>query len=337
MKRKYIILAMAFGIALILSACRNEGENTEYPLYDPIFEEEQAAAKSSCEQRAVLLEQSGISEYGWQAAAGFLSQMTSIFTGMPQSETHVNIDREWVWVEGTGRFILGWDFENGQLITTYEIPEIYYALTEHGIRGVYDRQGNRIYDAPWLRAYREGQRPVYFYAMHFNLFNFDDNGIPVIFVFFGYLFDGITTGPRGSYSIFRYIDGEYRELKWRNHEEPSWPWTSSWTVTPWHRLFMDESGRIITLFTDIVNGTFFGYEHLVLTNSCATLYPVSFINPDDMDSRAAWREHHWEPHAEFGYVEVIPTTIFGTETPIMPLLPLQDLGAELYVYLQSSR
>ena len=352
MAKTFLIITTIFALFL-LTACAS-GVQAETPAnlsnssIGQIIESEQQnnlsveqedilISMNSAEGRAILLEQSGISEYGLQVATDFLIGFTSIFTGVVQAETYKNDD----WIStgiGTGRFILGWDSENQKVITTYEVPEIYYALSERGIRGVYDKYGNQINDAIWLQAFHGEQRSSYFYASHFTLYNFDNGGIPVIFIFFRPIFDGMDTAPTGSYTIFIYVDGEYQELEWRNHEEPSWPWTSSWVIGRGHQLFFDDEGRIVTFSNDIAHGTFSGYEHLVLTNQYATLYPIVIRGYDD---GAAWQTHHWylwdDREDSWGMADSWlnhSPTIFGTGISIVPIYPLIDLGTELYSYLK---
>jgi len=279
-------------------------------------------APPSPERIAVLLEASGISQYGWQAAADFLGGMISIFTGITEAET----DRDNDWQE-TGRFILGHDLSRSRLITTHEVPEIYHVLSPRGVRGVYDRYGNRIYDAPWLDAFYAGGINVYFYASHFRLFDFDNTGIPDIFIFFSYLFCGIDTAPFGSYSVFRYVNGEYRALEQQFQDSDSWPRGSSWAITPWHYFFIDETGRMIVMLSDdVAHGSFTGYELVTITDDHLAVYPLVVMGYDD--DWAAWEVHMYELNSP---------TIFGTDIRLTPLYSFDELAIELSVYLRYHR
>ena len=275
-------------------------------------------APPSSEEIAALLYESGISEYGWQAAADFLSGMTSIFTGLVQAETDWNND----WEE-TGRFLLGVDLSTLRSITTYEVPEIYYVLDEQGVKGVYDRHGNELQDSLWLRT---GGGEWYFYVSHFRLFDFDGTGIPDIFVFFHPIFNGWDTGPTGEYIVFRYVDGEYRKLEQQlNDDEITWPWTSSLRITCCHLFFQDETGRIISLFSDETQGSFFGYEQLIITDDYFMLNPITVMETGEWE---AWHEHIYELNSP---------TIFGTDIRLTPLHSFRDLETALFAYLQYKR
>jgi hypothetical protein len=70
-----------------------------------------------------------ISEYGWQAAADFLSGFTSIFTGVDRTDTTWDNDRP---------------------------PEIYFARADTGEFAFFDRHGNKNTDAPWV-SFGSGQ------------------------------------------------------------------------------------------------------------------------------------------------------------------------------------
>ena len=284
-------------------------------------------APPSPDRIATLLEESGISEYGWEIAANFLSEMTSIFTGVIEAET--DWDNEW---EETGRFLLGYDLSKGRSTTTYEVPEIYYVLYEWGIRGVYDRQGDKILEAPWLIIHYS----FYSYISHFRLFDFHNTGIPDIFVLYWPIFDGRNTGIRDWYTIFRYVDGEYRKLEWRYYEASveqftsSWSEPSSWEVTRFHNFFTDEMGRIITLYDDNKSGSFTGYEQFIITDEYVMLYPIAVMERGE-ENRELWQA--WYDHM----FELNSPTIFGTDIQLTPLHSFRDLEIGLFEYLQYKR
>ena len=276
-------------------------------------------APSSPERIAVSLEKTGISEYGWQVAANFLSEMTSIFTGVIEAEA--GRDNDW---EETGRFILGYDLSTGRFITTSEVPEIYYVLYEWGIRGVYDRQRNVIQDVVWAW---EWSGVIRAYAWSFKLIDFDSTGIPEILISFWPIFDGIDTGGMSWYEIFRYVDGEYRKLEQRfpGGVSVAYQGISPWPLSPGHDFFIDETGRIVTLFHDVKDGNFTGYQQLVITDDYFVLYPLAIKENDDWD---AW----WEHIRELG-----SPTIFGTDIQLAPFYLFDDLISDLFRYLQYKR
>jgi len=252
------------------------------------------------------------SETDHQVAIEFLSQMTTIFTGVPREEKD--------WIDGelvpTGQFILGWDAETQQLLTTEEVPEIYFAAICMG--AFVDRDGNQILDAPWMYVLRTGDWASLHYAGHFRLFDFDDSGMPVIFVHFNQTFDG---GYAGFYRIFRYVDGEYRMLEMKafeNGEETPHPWIGSS-----HLLFRDNNDRIITFIDSDYHGIQ-KYENLILTDEHAELHLITAMDWEDWD---AWQQHHWRDWTHdipYGWMYHNPT-IFGTDIPLTLVEPLHEL------------
>jgi len=101
-----------------------------------------------------------------------------------------------------GQFSLGWQEVNGQWqeITTYEVPDIYFNMDTWGY---YDNNGNRFADdIPWLTRGR--------HAVSFQLFDFDNNGIPYILI-------TSSTGDFDWYdfwpmTLYRFVDGEFRRV-----------------------------------------------------------------------------------------------------------------------------
>ena len=276
-----------------------------------------------------------ISEHGWQAAADFLSPFTSLFTGVGRMETVWDAERH-VDVP-TGRFLMGWDNVHHQPIFADETPEFYFGHTDTGTPTFFDRQGNRITEAPWAYIQRfEGFYTQYgeptvsyshHYANYFKLFDFDHDGIPEIFIHFQQTFEGCYGG---FYRIFSYVDGEYKMLDmvaFLDGEPQAWVFFGSV-----HELFTDADGRIIT-FVD--NGLFTGeYTQLVLTESRAEFHHLA-----DAHNWDAWQAHHWqvwEGTLIDSWLFHNPT-LFGTDIAITPLLPFEDVGAELYAYLQQHR
>ncbi|MCL2841592.1 MAG: hypothetical protein FWE05_12570 [Defluviitaleaceae bacterium] len=260
----------------------------------------------------VALSQVQENETYHQGIIEFLSGMTTIFTGVPREEND--------WVDEmsvpTGRFLLGWDSETGQPVTTYEVPEIYFSNICMG--GFFDRQGNQILEAPWMYVRRVDDWVSLYYASDFKLFDFNDNGIPDIFVHFNQTFDG---GYAGFYRIFRYVDGEYRMLTMTSLEN------GVATPHPWigrsHMLFRDSDGRIIT-FIDSMYHSISRYEHLVMTDEYAELHLVAEMHWETWED---WETHHWMDWSDripSGWFQNNPT-IFGTDISLTIVEPLHEL------------
>jgi len=296
------------------------------------------------ELRSKLLEESGISEYGWRVAADFLSEFDSILYGVYWAHTpHTPRDAD-------GNIIMSfsrWYNISQQFVHTYEWPKIVFlnaSQEEHG--GFFDNNGDRIYEALWAYIQRfeydwrdEPTTASYshHYASYFSLFDFDNTGIPDIIIHFSQTFEGCYGG---FYRIFRYINGEYQMIEMSTYENgEQLEWTNFGMI---HQLFSDDSGRIITLFDSELGGCM-RYEHLVLVDNRVEFHVI----PDtgiDWDWHE-WRAHHWRiwRHTPYHGHQTIDCwtfhnpTIFRTNTPITPLHPFSDLGTEMLAYLRHTR
>jgi len=266
--------------------------------------------------RTVVAEPAQISDFGRQAAEDFLSEWTSIFTGVRFAETIWNDDNGSI--ASTGRFLVGWDSETRQSITTEIVPEIYFAPIESGDRhewGFFDNRHRRIYDATWLYT-----QTAYYFADHFKLFDFDNDGIPEIFIHFQRIWP--EGGHSGFYRIFKYIDGEYRMLEYKNYDDD---WLYS-RIGDFHELFFDENGRIIA-FANNEYTLEFMYSQLVFTDEHVELHPL--VNLHYSENLEAWRAHHWQiweqkPHGRErvdGWIYDNPT-MFGTDIRLIYIQPL---------------
>ena len=283
-------------------------------------------APSSTEHISKLLAETGISEYGWQVAADFLRDMTSIFTGIVQAEV-VWDDDVMDYIE-TGRFILGHDRSTHKWITTYDVPDLYYVLHRHGIRGIYNLQGERIHEAPWMCSWGSA------YAVWFDLFDFDNTGIPEIMITMMPIFDGVQTGPTSWEEVFRYVDGEYRRLELRTQRNQHGYYTSMWNIP--NNIFLDESGRFITLYSDSKSGTFFGFEELFITDDYVMLYPVFILCREEHDDEV-WRAWHDHVNNIFNPEVTNIATIFSTDIELYPLYSFRDLSLALFIYMYYER
>jgi len=132
------------------------------------------------EERLALLEESGISEYGWAVATEFLSQFTTIFFEKPIHYQDISEENPpniyWVSYKNENNIIVG-DF--------------------------FDRDGNKIENEPWLG--HSG------YAYEYSLHHLDNSGIPMIFVDKNVLWDNYHDIT--DYTAYRYADGSYREVR----------------------------------------------------------------------------------------------------------------------------
>jgi hypothetical protein len=260
-----------------------------------------------------------------QAAEELLSSMTTLF-GYAQEEV---ID-----ATPTGRFIVPWDYGQGQGTITNEPPEIYQSLTQTGELAFFDSHGNQIHEAPWLIGTS--------HARHFHLYDFDGNGIPTILVYFTWMSE---RGLQGNYQIYRYINGEYRRLPLKAFEN------GIETPDPWlnyaHDFLMDDTGRIIT-FINSERYWARRYEQLILTDEYAELHLITAFN---RNNREAWHEHHWQiltdPHELMrtwpegdwlidSWLNHNPA-IFGTNIPLTVIKPLDDLKNELTALILEAR
>jgi len=279
------------------------------PTLPPTSQDDDSDPPSTVE---LLLPQE-ISEYGFNTALDFLRTLTSLRTGVYRAMA------EWDGannaVVATGEFSR-WCMETGELLRKFETPEIYFSHYQDGVSGFFDQQNNLITDAPWMQHDN--------YAAYFSLFDFDGNGIPVIFVHFNQTFEG---GYGGFYRVFRYVDGAYRMLETRsftNGIETQWPWLSAI-----HRLLVDEDGRIITFALSDYHGIY-EYTHLILTDTCAEMHLVTAL--DDWEDWELWHEHHreeWDWTQQqaillYSWLDHNPT-IFGTDIAIRPIESFTEL------------
>ena len=278
-------------------------------------------------RRAGLLADSGISEYGFLAAANFLADFTTLF----EPVTWMSYDPG----DGIRRFTFGWDELNRTVIRSYRPLGIHLQHTEQGAIFI-DRAGNLISDAPWIyRRHWETYDPwintthegyELYFVNYFMLFDFDDTGIPDIVMHFHQTFEGCYGG---FYRIFRYFDGEYRMLDAVQYQPDgeNWGWVLFGSS---NSFFTDADGRIITFIDSALSGA--EYTHLILTDTHSELHTL----PIEFDWNA-WVEHHWQnwQKNQYGQMVLIDSwinhnpVIFGTNIAITPLLPFADLADEM--------
>jgi hypothetical protein len=133
----------------------------------------------------------------YQLVADFLGQnMTSLFTGVASSwgEWGENLrlirpgDRAW---------------DSVPLNSVDEVPYILWHSNgaQPESSGFFDRHGNRITEAPYINDV--------WIAMNFQLFDLDNDGILEILIHW----EQFVANGSYPFSLFRYIDGQYREMK----------------------------------------------------------------------------------------------------------------------------
>jgi len=279
-----------------------------------------------------------ISEYGRQAAENFLSQFTSIFTGIQMAE--YNLDNNYA---DTGRFWPQWPGRPGwqhleEHYVTYEMPPLFWRNSPHGITGVFDSNDNqRFEDELWLHVHRwanlasQTEHAIYWYAADFTLFDLDITGIPDIFILFRPIFDGWDTGPRAFYTIFRYVDGQYRQMTLIDADDPG-AWVR-WIMAT--ALFFDAYGRLILVHDD-EHDSYHTYVHLTFEGDYVKSRRIVSIEWREWDEWYAWREHHWHDWRETadGWTEFDSwmhhnPTIFGTDIALIPIRPHVELQNEI--------
>ncbi|MCL2376442.1 MAG: hypothetical protein FWC76_03495 [Defluviitaleaceae bacterium] len=321
MLKKWAVTVIISSVILFLAACGNESAN--YPQADDYALIYEAKEVEEDQDVKAYLEME-ISEHIRQAAEDFLSEFATIFTSVVRALTTWDEDEQIA--IPTGSFWPGWDNESREFITVDEPPGIYFLRTfGGGPEGFFDQAGNQIEGAPYLRIWHGED---WAYASSFKLFDFDNSGIPIIFIFFDSVFeDGFRF-----YEKAKYIDGEYRLLETRafiDGEETSPTWMR-WS----HNIFYDDTGRLITLHHSwgrhMVTSI---YEHLIITDNYAELH---LITQETWYNLNAWQENYWSQWGEtpygWGMIDswlLHNPTIFGTDIPLTPMQSLASLEDEI--------
>ena len=292
---------------------------------------EQVPPVHSPELLTSLREQAGISEYGLQVAANFLQNFDSIFEGV--------FREEFQWRDGeavvTGRYV-GRKTMTGQTIITYDLPKFTFRWTSSEEEtGFFDRNGNKIINAPWINIWEFDGWYDYNFADYFKLFNFGNNGIPDIVVHFQQTAE---TCYMGFSEIFRYIDGEFKRLEMVTYTIEGERFTGAGLGT-FHEFLLDTDGRVITFIDDgmVSIGT---YANIIFENGIAEFHKITTT---DFHDGEYWQEHHWSMlGATSGNPVTIDSWLFHTPTIIgtdinMTLHSLDDLNLALYAYIQHRR
>jgi hypothetical protein len=186
-----------------------------------------------------------------------------------------------------------------------ETPEIYFKyewneeLSQENL-GYYDRNGNRIESAPWLsKGSTEFPTMNYEYAVSFELWDFDQNGIPTIIIWFRpHPYNA--SCYMGYWQAFRFVDGEYQLVSVtcdRNlyHFDGSLSISDRWWVNRSGRAgyyFDDSENLIICLPTDRLSGPGGSYSRIEFNGNKAIFTAIAVYN------NTAWND---ESH-DFEYV-----------------------------------
>jgi len=238
--------------------------------------------------------QEAIENFLMQFPMMFANPYNGIFGGniLEGEQRFFGIPRQYGFELDDGRFNLGWDsasqqeiitnvrrfhigYEFGERIThtwenrtwesgsqypifTYDMPDIFFRQFEDWERtGFYDRDGNRIVDANWM--FWDS-----LYATGFSLWDFDRNGIPVIFVYYLGHYEGSGDGGTPT-SMFRFIDGEYRRVTRTNAQ---WGGAYSWSSGFTPQYYFDANGNLIINSSGVDS---FWYDQFVFDNENNTV------------------------------------------------------------------
>lgn len=167
----------------------------------------------------IVVSQVGISDYGRRVAEEFLMQFPTIFMD--------TVPITGFWIE-EGYFRLGWEE-----ILTREVPILYFNMDTGGY---YNRYGNRFaYDVPWLAGG--------LHAVRFQLFDFDNSGIPDILI-------SSSTGVFEWYGFFphtlyRYIDGAFRRIYGGDAHASEFDGDRRTSLFPYTYFYLDSEGNLV--------------------------------------------------------------------------------------------
>jgi len=366
---KYLKLVLAvtlIGMLMTLYACRSYTPNNIEA--DEIYEIESYYLYEEYEDEIEIYYYSGydegenISEYGLKVLSEFLMQFPTLFMNTSSSWVaefpseageirHFGIPR---WNENEQVFETGTitverpspdgsrTFLTSERIKTTETPPLFLrrTWTNDGLDGFYTANGERIEDAPWMWMHG------YLYATDFMLYDFDDNGIPSVKIYYWGHFEG--SGDGGSpFSLFRYVDGEFRRMYssmniYSGEGEPiTNPW---WSV--WPQYYIDDERNLILY-------SFIGFDVNIARYSFLN-FDGQKVNYGDIVSgqgdweRSVWGEggftfFYWNNHItgkseeELKEQHIGPAvgsrTIPTTDINIRPLRSMRNLHNEITKYI----
>jgi len=210
------------------------------------------------------------SKYGCQAAMKFLSQIPTLLL-----DSHIPITgRGESWERGfeleEGQFLSSqWVENEWQEYVTYEVPNLFFRRdrdsegnpTEN--HGFFDRYGNEIVDVPWILGD--------FYATSFRIWDFDNNGIPTITIYFSGNWYDMTAnrGIRGR--IFRYVNGEYQYFAGTSDTES---WRHS-THSSWSQFYFCNNGNLVRSDVGFGGAQVIWFDYVTFENDKTHFNPIS--------------------------------------------------------------
>ena len=237
---------------------------------------------------------------GHQVADDFVSGLTSIFTGMWTTDP-LGLSRG---------FHLSTGNNEDEDVFTLETPPIYYNFRTQGF---YDRNNYRITHAPWMQGDK--------YAFDFDLFYFNDSGIPDIFVYFNSINNsGISA------ILFRFVDGEYRIVNSQILFDEGY--TIWWPMDFGHEYFFDEYDNLImnSHSTDTI-----WYRQVEFSNLNAVLTTIAETTPIQNGDvlNLVWHNYITEeiniPATSREIDENAPRSIPGMDGALTRIYPLEEM------------
>ena len=217
-----------------------------------------------------------ISSFGRQVAEEFLSQFFTIFT-----DRSIPVAGWWGMEEG--QFISGYEIDgHWHEVITYETPDIYFRhdLESWENSGFFDRYGNRITNQPWMLWD--------LYATGFSLYNFDNNGIPDIMIYYWGNYFGSGDGGTPA-SLFRFIDGAYRRI---SYVSPWWDEGPRYNMAGEFRFYYDALGNFIKHLPPFVDLSGF-YYYATFNNTLMDLEIIASLDNywDGSNNHTFWTNH----------------------------------------------
>jgi len=365
---KFVLAVMLIGMLMILYACQSYTPNSIEA--DEAYEIESCYSYEEYKETANYYfyeeyedeieiyysdegydEEENISEYGLKVLKEFLMQFPTLFMdtsssfsgGLPHEVGEIRHFGIPLWNEdeqvfetgvtlierptfdGSGTFLFP------EWIKTSQTPPLFLrrTWTNDGLDGFYTANGERIKNVPWMLGI--------LYATDFELYDFDDNGIPSVIVhYWGHYYGSTDGGPPSS--LFRYVDGEFRRMYPEASELASWP---QWF--PWQGYYLDNEENLI--------GYFFGIVHAMPRYSFITFdgqeADLKMIVNGELDwGSYDWEEgfmsFYWHNHItgqseeesiEYRGGGIGRRTIPATDINIRPLRPMRNLHDEITKYI----
>ena len=270
-----------------------------------------------------------ISEYGYYVAMEFLSQIPTLFLDSPVPIT----GRSGSWERGfeleKGQFLDSrWVDNEWQEFITYEVPDLFFRRDRDSegnpteSHGFFDRHDNGIVDVPWIWGD--------LYATSFRIWDFDNNGIPTITVYFAGNGHDLTSNGGTPGKIFRYVDGMYRHFEGTSDAE-NW-WHSYYS--DWSQFYFCNDNNLVRYDVGFGGRQIVWFDYVTFVNNETQFTPISIysftdtiewnncITGESDISMDLDREHHARTN-----LHLLPLYSMNIQlTPITPMtiLPIND-------------